>query len=171
LAEELVREFAARGKLIAAAESCTAGLVSDYIAGVPGASSVFWGSFVTYTADAKAKMLGIPEELINAHGAVSRPVALAMAEGALNKSGVSLAFSITGLAGPAGDGRGTPVGTVWIGLSEKIAELPSGNPLWSEAKIFHFTGSRNEVRLAAAVAALEEVIKRIKFGNIDKGEV
>jgi PncC family amidohydrolase len=105
--------------MIAAAESCTAGLAADFIVRVPGASKVFWGSFVVYTQDAKIKMLGMPASLLEEYGAVSRPVALAMAEEALKKSGASWAFSVTGLAGPGGDEPegnliGVPIGTIWI---------------------------------------------------------
>jgi len=161
IAEELVKLLTEQGKMIAVAESCTAGLAADMIARFPGASKVLWGSFVTYTADAKTKMLGVPKELIEAYGAVSRPVALAMAEGALERSGASWAVSITGLAGPGGEGA--PVGTVWIGLA-RPAEEGAGQgakPVHSEAKRFLFEGSRNEVRLAAAAAALKELLERI----------
>ena len=148
--------------MIAAAESCTAGLAADLIVRVPGASRVFWGSFVTYSPDAKVSMLGLSGELLKKEGVVSRAVALAMAEGALEKSGASLAFSITGLAGPkadglAGDTSEVPIGTVWIGIAVKGGD----NGIQSGAKMFRFTGSRNEVRKAAAKAALEEVLKEI----------
>ena len=166
IAGEIVKSLAARKKMIAAAESCTAGLAADFIARIPGASDVFWGSFVTYTIDAKIRMLGVPEDLIKEYGAVSRPVALAMAEKALEKSGAFWAFSITGLAGPAGDG-GTPIGTIWIAVAGKDGDT-AGNPR-SEAKSFLFLGSRNEVREAAAAAALEELLERIK--GIDNREV
>ena len=158
LAEDIVKVLSGRKKMICGAESCTAGLVSDFIASIPGASNVLWGSFVTYTVDAKVRMLGVPEELIKEHGVVSRPVALAMAEGALNKSGAFWAFSVTGFAGPGGDDR-VPVGTVWIGNAGRDGE-PSGS-LWSEAKRFVFSGSRNEVRRAAAAAVLQELLERI----------
>ena len=157
LAEKIVMSLGVRKKTIAAAESCTAGLASAFIARVPGASNVFWGSYVTYTADAKTRMLGIPEELVREYGAVSRPVALEMAERALEKSGASWAFSITGLAGPAGDGE-NPVGTVWIGLAGR----GEGSSFRSEAKVFCFSGNRNEVREAAAAAALEELLAKIE---------
>ena len=157
LAEKLVKSLTGRKETICAAESCTAGLAADFIARVPGASLVFWGSFVSYTADAKNKMLGIPLELIEKHGAVSSPVALAMAEGALEKSGASWAFSVTGLAGPTGDGGDIPVGTVWIGTARRESRsAPS-----SDAKKFFFRGPRNELREAAAAAALEEILKKI----------
>ena len=163
IAGEIVKNLSAAGKMIAAAESCTAGLAADLIARIPGASKVLWGSFVTYTADAKQKMLGVPEGLIHEFGAVSRPVALAMAEGALLKSSAHYAFSITGLAGPDGDESGNPVGTVWIGFA---ARDETGGPrmagaAWKEAKEFRFKGSRNEVRKAAAMAALKEILERI----------
>jgi nicotinamide-nucleotide amidase len=113
-------------------------------------------------------MLGVPEELIIQHGEVSRPVALAMALAALEKSGASWAFSITGLAGPAGPigpgGEGAhspwecvPIGTVWIGF----ACLDGDGKPKSDAKVFLFKGGRNEVREAAAVAALEGLLERI----------
>jgi PncC family amidohydrolase len=161
VAEEIVRTLAARGKMIALAESCTAGLAADLIARIPGASKVFWGSFVAYNPDAKTKMLGVSGELIGKEGAVSRSVALAMAEGALKKSGASWAFSITGLAGPAGDSStvlaAVPIGTVWVGIAGKVGD----KEIRSEAKVFRFTGSRNEVREAAAGVALKEVLEKI----------
>ena len=153
-AEELVRTLAALNMKTAAAESCTAGLASDLIARIPGASGVFWGSFVCYTADAKIKMLGVPESLIKKNGAVSEAVALAMAEGALAKSGASWAFSVTGLAGPDGDGSEVPVGTVWIGIAGRNAE--------TRARKFVFSASRNRLREAAAAAALNELLERIR---------
>ena len=159
LAEKIVKRLTACGKWIATGESCTAGLAASYIAGVPGASKVFWGSFVTYTADAKTKLLGVDEGLIRKHGEVSRSVALAMAEGALERSGASMAFSITGLAGPDSDAAGNPAGTVCIGLAG--FEGRTFNRFQPKAKLFRFTGSRNEVREAAAAAALEEVLGMI----------
>lgn len=145
--------------MLAAAESCTAGLAADFFGRIPGASKVFWGSFVCYTPDAKVKMLGVTKELIEKYGAVSREVALLMAEGALEKSGAHWAFSVTGLAGPDGDGTLTPVGTVWIGLAKR-GITPSGL-LQSEAKMFLFSGDRNRQREAAAAAAIEELLKKI----------
>jgi PncC family amidohydrolase len=152
-AGELVRRLEGLGKKAVAAESCTAGLAADLIARIPGASRVFWGSFVTYSIDAKARMLGIEEALIRKFGAVSRETALAMAEGALRKSGADYAFSVTGLAGPDGDGSGIPVGTVWI------ATFSSGGE--GRASVFSFQGERNEIRRAAAQKAIAELLRRI----------
>jgi PncC family amidohydrolase len=148
----LVEKLTALGKTLAAAESCTAGLVADMIASVPGASRAFWGSFVSYTLDAKAVMLGLDRAALEKYGAVSRETACAMAEAALAKSGAWAAISVTGLAGPDGDGTSVPVGTVWIATA-----LADGG---SAARVFRFEGKRNAVRRAAAEAALQEILDR-----------
>jgi PncC family amidohydrolase len=149
----LIEALAAAAQTLAAAESCTAGLVADRLARIPGASRVFWGSFVTYMVDAKERLLGVDPELIRRHGAVSRETALAMASGALKKSGAHLAVSVTGLAGPNGDGSRQPVGTVWIGIARR--GLPP------EAVACSFAGDRNAIRSAAAHAAITELLKRV----------
>jgi PncC family amidohydrolase len=145
---ELIQKLSSASLFFAAAESCTAGLVADLLAQVPGASRVFWGSFVCYSPDAKQRMLGVDGGLIQKFGAVSRETACAMAEGALARSGADVAAAVTGLAGPGGDGSSVPVGTVWIGVA-----LRGGQ---SRGTLFHYTGSRNEVRLAAAQQTLRE---------------
>jgi len=155
-AEDLVSRLEAEGKTVAAAESCTAGLAAALIARVPGASRVLWGSFVTYSVDAKVRMLGVPEETVARYGAVSRETARAMALQALERSGADYAFSITGLAGPGGDGSGVPVGSVWIALARR------GGPV--EPRLFRFPGDREAVRRAAAEKALEELCDYIRTG-------
>jgi PncC family amidohydrolase len=150
----LIDALAAASHTLAVAESCTAGLVADRLARVPGASRVFWGSFVTYMAEAKERLLGVDPELIRRHGAVSRETALAMASGALEKSGAHSAVSVTGLAGPDGDGSGQPVGTVWIGIARR--GLPP------EAVACRFAGDRNAIRSAAAAEAIAELLKRAR---------
>lgn len=151
VAETLVRRLEAAGKTIALAESCTAGLAAALIARIPGASAVLWGSFVCYTPAAKTRMLGIGGDVLEKYGAVSRETARAMAEGALEKSGASLALAVTGLAGPGGDGTEVPVGTIWIAAAAR------GRP--AEAAVFRYEGTRNRVRLSAAAAALGEAVK------------
>jgi len=146
-AEELVGKLKSLSLTLALAESCTAGLVSGFLANIPGASGVLWGSFVCYTREAKISMLGLDLNELSVHGLVSRETAVSMAAGALNKSGAGLAASVTGLAGPQGDGSGVPVGTVWI-----AAALRNGQTRASE---YHFSGSRNAVRIRAAIALLE----------------
>ncbi|MDR1248464.1 MAG: nicotinamide-nucleotide amidohydrolase family protein [Treponema sp.] len=152
-AAPLIEALAAASQTLVAAESCTAGLVADRLARIPGASRVFWGSFVTYAADAKERVLGVDPELIRRRGAVSRETALAMASGALEKSGAHMAVSVTGLAGPDGDGSGQPVGTVWIGIARR--GLPP------EAVVRYFAGDRNAVREAAAAEAIAELLRTI----------
>jgi PncC family amidohydrolase len=157
----LIAALASASQTLAAAESCTAGLVADRLARVPGASRVFWGSFVVYMADAKTRLLGVDPGLIRRHGAVSRETALAMASGALEKSGAHIAVSVTGLAGPDGDGSGQPVGTVWIGIARR--GLPS------DAVVRRFAGDRNALRAAAALGAIEELLKRAGGSRPDSG--
>jgi PncC family amidohydrolase len=152
-AETAVRKLSAASRFLAAAESCTAGLVADLLARVPGASGVFWGSFVSYTVDAKERMLGIDPELIRRCGAVSRETAEAMARGALVKSGADLAVAVTGLAGPGGDGSSVPVGTVWIAVARRDGGGGSA--------VFKYAGSRNRIRASAASGALEMILNYI----------
>jgi len=137
---------------LALAESCTAGLISGLLANVSGASSALWGSFVCYTKEAKTRMLSLDEKELDKYGLVSEETACKMAQGALKKSSADIACAVTGLAGPLGDGSDVPVGTVWI------AAASSGGV---EPKKFFFEGGRNEVRLRAAVAALEIIEKAV----------
>jgi PncC family amidohydrolase len=149
-AETLVHELRDRSLTLALSESCTAGLVSSYIAGVPGASAVLWGSFVCYTPQAKVSMLGIDRAHISAHGAVSKETASSMALGALQKSGSSLTAAVTGLAGPEGDGSNVPVGTVWIAAAKKGEII--------KADEYHFTDCREAVRIRCVIAVLETIL-------------
>jgi len=137
---------------IALAESCTAGLISGLLADVPGASSVLWGSFVCYTKNAKIFMLDLKTSELDAHGLVSKETACSMAKNALQKSGAKIAASVTGLAGPEGDGSSVPVGTIWTAAADSTAV---------ESKEYHFTGPRNAVRICAAIAVLEMINKKI----------
>jgi PncC family amidohydrolase len=152
-ARRLVEILSGRSQTLAAAESCTAGLVADLIARVPGASAVLWGSFVTYMVDAKVKSLGLDPALVERFGPVSRETACAMALGAREKSGADYAVAVTGLAGPGGDGTDVPVGTVWIATAGRV-QLP-------DAQVLCFEGSRNMIRGAAAARALEVLLQRI----------
>jgi PncC family amidohydrolase len=153
-AVDLVKKLAAASWTLVLAESCTAGLVSDLIARIPGASRVLWGSFISYTVDAKIKMLGLNRDLVETYGAVSRETACAMAEGALEKSGAFLAAAVTGLAGPGGDGSAVPVGTVWIATALRGEK--------TEAAVFHYRGSRSGIRNSAAAAVVGETLKRVR---------
>ena len=157
-AQRLVERLTRRHETLALAESCTAGLVSDLVARVSGASAVLWGSFVCYTADAKKRMLGIDDGFLGQHGLVSRQTACEMALHALELAGTSIAAAVTGLAGPSGDGSSIPIGTVWVSLARRgnfcgVAEA------WHTERELHFQGTRAEVRMQAALAVLEELLE------------
>lgn len=119
LEEVVVGQLRLLGRSVATAESCTGGLLAHRITNVPGASEIFPAGFVTYANDAKTKNVGVPAELIAAHGAVSEPVARAMAEGAAGRAGTDFGIGITGVAGPGGGTPEKPVGTVFIALAER----------------------------------------------------
>jgi nicotinamide-nucleotide amidase len=149
-AAALVALCKAKGLRVATAESCTGGLVAGAITAIPGASAVFTHGFVTYANAAKTQMLGVPEALLEAHGAVSAEVAAAMASCARQKSGADLAIATTGIAGPNGGTAEKPVGTVWFGLA-----TPRGVTTYHHI----FPGNRDEVRSASvdfALALLQE---------------
>jgi len=148
MAESLIRNLRSVSRTMALAESCTAGLTSDFLARVPGASAVLWGSFVCYTMAAKVSMLGLDRDRLDRYGLVSRETVCDMAAGALEKSGAYIAAAVTGLAGPDGDGSAVPVGTVWAAAALREKGIAT-------VKEHHFTGTRNEVRLLAAAAVLE----------------
>lgn len=144
----LLRE---RGETVATAESCTGGMVAARLTDVAGSSDVFVGGFVTYSNEMKSALLGVSDGLLDEHGAVSEPVARAMAEGAIARArdaGLPAhhALAITGIAGPTGGTPDKPVGTVWI------ARATDGEA--TEARLFDFPGDRAVVRERATMAAL-----------------
>lgn len=114
LAAEVIAALVARKLTIATAESCTGGLVAAALTSVPGSSDAVYGGFVTYANAAKTAMIGVPADMIEAHGAVSPEVARAMAEGGRARAGVDMAVAITGIAGPGGGSDRKPVGLVYI---------------------------------------------------------
>jgi nicotinamide-nucleotide amidase len=119
LAREILAAARARGWRIVTAESCTGGLVSGALTDVAGSSDVFDRGFVSYSYPAKTAMLGVPEAMLRAHGAVSEEVARAMAEGAIAASGADLAVAITGVAGP-GASEAKPEGLVWFAVATAL---------------------------------------------------
>lgn len=117
LEEVVVKLLREKKMTLSAAESCTGGLIAKRLTDIPGASAAFHGGVVSYTNEVKHAVLGVPQELLDTYGAVSAPVAKAMAEGARRITGADLALSVTGVAGPDKDDRGNDVGTVFVGLS------------------------------------------------------
>jgi nicotinamide-nucleotide amidase len=120
-AAALLDAYREKGLKIATSESCTGGLVAALLTEISGSSAVVERGFVTYSNEAKIELIGVPAELIAAHGAVSEPVARAMAEGALAHSRADVAVGITGVAGPTGGTATKPVGLVHFGLARKGA--------------------------------------------------
>ncbi|XPV76685.1 MAG: CinA family protein [Desulfovibrio sp.] len=145
-AEELGTKLRQRGWHVGTAESCTGGLVSAAFTDVSGASDWFWGTIVSYANEVKMGVLGVSEQTMIDHGAVSEPVVMQMAEGACKTLGVDLAVSLSGIAGPTGGTADKPVGTVWIGTHS-----PDG----TVAKCFHFDGDRTSVRQQSVLAAID----------------
>ena len=117
LAEKLVAEASLKGLTVSLAESCTGGMIASSLTDIPGASGVFLGSAVTYSNEAKIKILGVDAGTIAEHGAVSALCAEKMAEGARRIFGSDVALSVTGIAGPSGGTPEKPVGTVWIAVA------------------------------------------------------
>jgi len=134
-----------KGFSLAVAESCTGGLISDTLTNVPGASVYFDRGVVTYSNSAKIALLGVPEEILKTHGAVSEQTARAMAEGVRLSCGADLGISTTGIAGPSGATPGKPVGTVFMALAHKSNTICRG---------YHFPGERRKVKIATAHTAL-----------------
>ncbi len=138
------------GVVIATAESCTGGGAAAAITRVSGSAKWFDRGFVTYSNSAKRDLLGVTARTLMNNGAVSRPVAIAMAKGAIANSPAIVSVSITGIAGPTGGSRSKPVGTVWFawGVREGLVQ----------ARVFRFKGDRVEIRRQAVAVALQGLI-------------
>src|SRR5258706_4522560 len=138
-----------RGLKLAAAESCTGGLIGNRITDVAGSSEYFLGSIVAYAYEVKVRLLDVSWDTLNKYGAVSRETVLEMARGVHQKIGGDVAMSVSGIAGPGGGTPDKPVGTTWIGLIAKDGE-------W--AKEFHFSGNREQNKSSAADASLQMLL-------------
>lgn len=149
LATALLAEYGQAGRMVAAAESCTGGLIAGAITEIPGSSQVFDRGFVTYTNVSKTEMLGVPPSLLIAHGAVSAEVAVAMAAGALAKSKADVAVAVTGVAGPGGGSEAKPVGRVYIATAVRRGA--------AKAREYTFAGDRTAIRLQTVECALERL--------------
>lgn len=145
--EEVVgRLLRERGETLSVAESCTGGYVGQRITSIAGSSDYFVGGFLTYTEASKRELLGVDEQLLREHGAVSEQVAEAMARGARERTGTTWGLSVTGVAGPGGGTEANPVGTVIVGLA---------GPARARAHRLRFLGDRERIRLWASQAALD----------------
>jgi nicotinamide-nucleotide amidase len=150
-AASLLGALQAKGLTVATAESCTGGLIAAALTAIPGSSATVLAGYVTYSNEAKARMLGVAQAALADHGAVSEPVARQMAEGARRDAGADIAISCTGIAGPGGGSAAKPVGLVFIGCAAR------GRPTRVERHIF--AGDRTAIR-AATVAAAFALIRR-----------
>ena len=139
-----------QGKTLATAESCTGGGIGDALTAVPGASNVYKGGIISYCNEVKQDLLNVPADVLQLYGAVSAPVAEAMARGARSALNTDIAVSVTGLAGPSGDEFGNPVGTVYIGYAD--AHICAH-------RHFCFEGERDAVRAQAVEAALALILE------------
>jgi PncC family amidohydrolase len=140
----------ARGWTICAAESCTGGLLLSRLTDIPGSSAWVMGGIVAYANAVKRDLLGVPEALLTAHGAVSAPVAEAMVRGVIARLGADVAISITGIAGPGGAQPDKPVGLTYIALLTRGGQ--------AEARRFVWMGTREENKRSSADAALSWLI-------------
>ena len=152
LAARVIAENKAAGRMVAVAESCTGGLVAAALTEIAGSSAVVDRGFVTYSNEAKNEMLGVSTDLIDTFGAVSVAVAWSMAQGALKHSRAQVSVAITGIAGPDGGSEQKPVGTVVFAKAERGEDPEAVN---AELKVFETAKTRADVRLQAALVALE----------------
>jgi nicotinamide-nucleotide amidase len=148
----LGRALREAGKKIATAESCTGGLIASRITDVPGASDYFIEGVVSYANEAKTELLGVPEAMLREHGAVSEPVARAMAEGVRRRSGADTSISVTGIAGPTGGTPEKPVGLVYIAVSDAQGTV---------VERFVWPGTRSQFKARVSQTALNMARKRV----------
>ena len=154
LPEERIHSALSGGnKKLALAESCTGGMIGMRITAIPGSSEYFDSSVVVYSNEAKSRFLGVSNDLLKSHGAVSRECAKAMAEGLIGRTGVDYAGAVTGIAGPDGGTPEKPVGTVWIAWG-------SEGDIFTE--LLKLTGNRDKVRRSAATALLERLAELVE---------
>jgi nicotinamide-nucleotide amidase len=146
-AKRLLALYRRRGLRLATAESCTGGLVAAVLTAIAGSSDVFECSFVTYSNEAKQKLLGVKAAIIARHGAVSRETAAAMAKAALKRSGADCAVSVTGIAGPSGGSKQKPVGLVHFAAASRTGKMLARRCLFGNV-------GRSRVRELSALEAL-----------------
>jgi nicotinamide-nucleotide amidase len=153
LAERLQGRCLGRGVTVAVAESCTGGLVADAITDVSGSSAYFLGGIVSYSNEAKAALLDVPEPVLAAHGAVSAQVARAMAEGARARFAATVAASVTGIAGPDGGSDAKPVGLTYVAVADAAGV---------DVRRFIWSGDRAANKASSAAAVLALLLERVE---------
>ena len=151
LAAQLAERCNALGLRIATVESCTGGLVGHAITEIPGSSAYFVGGFVTYSDEQKFLAVGVPHDVLSAHGAVSAQVAMAMATGGRQRTGADLSVAVTGIAGPDGGSLSKPVGLTYIAVADDVGVAVKRH-VWA--------GDRSANKISSAAAALELLLER-----------
>jgi nicotinamide-nucleotide amidase len=159
--EQLASLLLAKKYKLATAESCTGGLIAAACTDLAGSSDWFERGFVSYSNQAKTEMLGVDPQLIATHGAVSEPVARAMAQGALQHALAQVSVAVTGVAGPGGGTAAKPVGTVWFAW---------GTPAGITSEVQHFAGDRAAVRAATVAHALSRLVTLLQVGQLSVGQ-
>lgn len=164
LVQQVAQALSQRGWMLATAESCTGGMIAAACTDLAGSSAWFDRGVVSYSNEAKTELLGVPAALINQHGAVSEPVALAMAEGILRRSMAQIAVAVTGIAGPGGGSPDKPVGTVWLAWAVWQGLAPDAVAV-SQAQCLRLHGSRALIRHDTVLSALREVLVQAISGR------
>ncbi|MEO0514755.1 MAG: competence/damage-inducible protein A [Planctomycetota bacterium] len=159
LQSALVQLLLRESKTVATAESCTGGMIGSLLTDIPGSSAAYLGGWVTYTNQLKTSQLGVRPGVIEAHGAVSQEVVIAMAEGAKQRSGADYAVAVSGVAGPGGGTEDKPVGTVWIALA---------TPQGTTARLARLIGNRASIRDRAAKCALQMIRLTLLDQDLDR---
>ena len=154
LAKQVVQAYLAKNATIATGESCTGGMVGASLTAVSGSSQVYMGGIISYTNPVKHGILGVPQELLDQYGAVSEPVALAMAHGAREAIGATVGVAVTGVAGPGKDDWNNPVGLVYIAVSTETQ---------TQCLTCNFDGDRQQVREKACERALSALLKVLRL--------
>lgn len=162
LAARLGERCIALGLRVATVESCTGGLVGHAITEIPGSSAYYLGGFVTYSDAMKAGAVGVPHDVLAAHGAVSAQAAMAMATGGRERTGADLAVSVTGIAGPDGGSPAKPVGLTYVAVADVVG-VAVNRHVW--------TGDRSENKRQSAAAALRLLLERIEAAQEAAGAV
>jgi nicotinamide-nucleotide amidase len=160
LEEVVARILTENQATIASAESCTGGMLAERLTNVPGSSSYFLGGVVCYSNELKTSLVGVPKELLEAKGAVSSEVALALSEGIRRRTGAKIGVGITGIAGPTGGTAEKPVGLVHIGLADELG---------ANEKAFRFPGDRDRIRQYATQTALDMIRRHFPYSAHGRG--
>lgn len=151
-AATLIEALSGRGLTVATAESCTGGWIGKCLTDVSGSSAVYGCGIISYSNEAKASILGVSEETLAEHGAVSKAVVIEMAEGVRRLASADLAVAVSGVAGPGGGSADKPVGTVWFAWA---------SPKGTDAAASRFSGDRDAVRRQAVANALAGLLERL----------